>query len=293
MRTQAPASALLAAVFLASACGGPQPKDPYCSVSPLAENAKAKTGKGALRVDGTASAYYYVTDTAGKSVGNNSIGKPLALDPGKYQIQVNGTRHATAVEKGSLTSCATGTLLVAGTTGDYYYVRDPAGNSLSNSSLGKRLALLPGSYVVSVNATEAKADIAAGQLTEVKTGTLSIKGQTSAYYYVQDPGGKSLANGSLNKSIALFPGSYRVQVNGSAKAIDVAAGQTSEAQTGGMLVEAAGGTYFYVEDPGGKSLAANRLSSALSLFPGEYIVKVGDSKRPVAVEAAQTAHVKF
>lgn len=293
MRTTVSASVLLAAVFLASSCSSPAPKDPYCSVSPLAESAKAKAGKGVLQVDGVAGGFFYVTDEAGKSVTNGSIGRSVQLEPGRYQIQVNGTRHTTAVKKSNLTRCATGTLLVSGTTGDFYYVRDLAGKSLSNSSVGRQLALLPGAYVVIVNATQAKADIVAGQVTDLKSGTLTIRGQTGAFYYVRDTDGKSLVNGSLNGSLALFPGSYRVLVNGSVKAIDVAAGQTSEGQTGSMVVEASGGTYYYVEDTAGKSLAATNLKSALSFFPGEYIVKVGDTKRPVAVEAAQTTQVKF
>ena len=354
-KTIARATSLVAVVLLTGSCGSPPPKDPYCSQAPLPSGASVKSGQGALQVEGSTSAYFYVLDTAGKPVNHERLGKTLALDPGKYQVKVNNSAHPVTVEKGALTKCATGTLLVAGTTSEYYYVQDATGQALQHEHLGKALsfmpgtfrvkvnnteapaevklaqtaelktgtlvvrgstaeyyyasdtlgkalnhnhlekplALLPGSYTVKVNNTEAKVDIAAGQLTELKTGSVLIKGLTEGYYYVSDTMGKPLNHNHLNKALSFFPGSYRVQVNKSEKAVDVAAAQAAEVQTGSLMVEGTGSDYYYVTDKTGNSLNHNSLNKALSFFPGEYNIKLGQGTRTASVEAGQTTRVKF
>jgi hypothetical protein len=344
---------LLATAFLASSCGTPAPQDPYCSIAPLPGGADIKAGQGALQVEGTTSAYFYVLDPAGKPVNHQTLGKTLALEPGKYQLKVNNSAHTVAVERGKLTSCSTGALLMSGTTSEYWYVQDTTGKALQHDTLGKAislipgtfrlkvnntevatevklnqtteiktgtlvvrggtneyyyaastgkalnhntlekpLAFLPGSYTVKVNNTEAKADIVAGEITELKTGTLVVKGLTDEYYYVIDSAGKPLSHQSINKTLAFFPGSYRVLVNKTEKTVDVAAAQTVETQTGSLVVEAAGSDYYYVSDKTGNALSHNSVNKALSFFPAEYNVKLGQTTRPASVEAGQTTRVK-
>jgi len=346
---------VLAAAILLGSCGTPPPQDPYCSVAPLPGGADVKAGQGALQVEGTTSIYFYVLDPAGKSVNHQTLGKALALGPGKYQLKVNNSAHSFTVDQGKLTKCSTGTLLMSGTTSEYWYVQDTTGKSLQHDTLGKAislmpgtfrvkvnntelpaevklgqtteirtgtlvvrggtneyyyaadtlgkqlnhntlekpLAFLPGSYAVKVNNTETKADIVAGQVTELKTGTLLVKGLTQEYYYVSDSLGKQLNHQTLNRALAFFPGAYRVLVNKSERSFEIAAAQTVEAQTGSLMVEGTGPDYYYVSDKTGNALNHNTLNKALSFFPAEYNVKLGQSSRSASVEAGQTARVKF
>jgi 6,7-dimethyl-8-ribityllumazine synthase len=345
--------ALAAAILLVS-CGTPAPHDPYCSIAPLPGGIDVKAGQGALQVEATTSAYFYVLDPAGKSVNHQTLGKTLALESGKYQLKVNNSAHPVAVERGKLTSCSTGTLLTSGTTTEYWYVQDTTGKALQHDTLGKAislmpgtfrvkvnntevpaevkpgqtteiktgtlvvrgetneyyyaadtlgkplnhntlekpLAFLPGSYAVKVNNTEAKADVVAGQVTELKTGTLIVKGLTDEYYYVTDSAGKALSHQSINKTLAFLPGNYRVLVNKTEKTVDIPAAQTVEAQTGSLVVEGTGSDYYYVSDKTGNALSHNSLNKALSFFPAEYNVKLGETTRSASVEAGQTTRVK-
>lgn len=346
---------VLAAAILLGSCGTPPPQDPYCSQTPLASGADVKSGQGALLVEGSTTAYFYVLDAAGKSVNYQNLGKTLALGPGKYQLKVNDSAHAVVVDQGKLTRCSTGTLLTSGTTTEYWYVQDTTGKALQYDTLGKAislmpgtyrvkvnntevpaevklsrtteiktgtlvvrggtneyyyaadtlgkqlnyntlekpLAFLPGSYTVKVNNTETKADVVAGQVTELKTGTLLVKGLTDEYYYVSDSVGKQLNYQTLNKTLAFFPGSYRVLVNKTEKTVDVVAAQTVEAQTGSLMVEGTGSDYYYVSDKSGNPLNYSSLNKALSFFPAEYAVKLGQSSRTASVTPGQTVSVNF
>lgn len=78
----AAAVSLLATAFVAGACASPPPPDPYCSNAPLPGGADVKSGQGALQVEGTTSAYFYVLDPTGKPVNHQSLGRTLAVDPG-------------------------------------------------------------------------------------------------------------------------------------------------------------------------------------------------------------------
>ena len=346
---------VLAAAVLATSCGAPAPQDPYCSIAPLPGAADLKAGQGALQVEGATSAYFYVLDPAGKSVNHQILGKTLALSPGKYQLKVNNSAHSVTLEQGKLTKCSTGTLLTSGTTSEYWYVQDTTGKALQHDTLGKAislipgtfrvkvnnaevpaevrlgqttevktgtlvvrggtdeyyyaadtlgrqlnhntlekpLAFLPGSYAVKVNNTETKADIVAGQVTELKTGTLLVKGLTQEYYYVGDAVGKQLNHQTIGKALAFFSGSYRVQVNKSERSVEIAAAQIVEIQTGSLMVEGAGSDYYYVSDKTGNALNHNTVNKALSFFPAEYNVKLGQNTRPASVEAGQATLVKF
>ncbi len=349
------AAVLLVTIAVAGACGSPSPKDPYCSQTPLASGVAVKSGQGALQVEGATAAYFYVSDAAGKSVNHANLGKTLPLPPGQYQLKVNNSAHSVTVEKGALTKCSTGTLLVSGATREYYYVHDTSGKALQHDTLGKAISLMPGSYrvkvnkseasadvklnqtteiktgtlvvqgdtgeyyyamnslgealnhttlakplaflpgtyAVKVNNTEAKVDVVSEQVTELKTGTLIVKGLTNEYFYVSDSLGKALNHQTINKPLAFLPGTYRVAVNKSEKSVVIVAAQTTEAQTGSLMVEGAGDTYYYVSDKTGNALNHNALNKALSFFPAEYAVKLGQDTRPAAVEAGQTTRVKF
>lgn len=289
---RAGAAWLPALAFLAASCGSPPPQDPYCSSAPLPGEATVKSGQGALQVDGTTSAYFYVHDAAGKSVNHQALGRSLALDPGKYQVKVNYSAHAVTVEKGKLTKCSTGTLLASGTTQEYWYLHDPAGKSLQHERLGKAMSLVPGTFRVKVNNSETAAEVTLNQVTEIRTGTLLVRGATSEYYYATDTQGRALNHNMLEKPLALLPGTYSVKLNNAATRADIAAGQVTELKTGTLLVKGLTEEYYYVIDSTGTALNHQGINKPLSFLPGSYRVRVNQSEKPVEVAAAQTAELQ-
>ena len=349
------AGILFAVTLFLYSCGGPPPSDPYCSYAPLPSGTDVKPGQGALQVEGTTNAYFYVFDGSGKQVSYESLNKTMGLEPGKYLVKVNNGSHAVVVEKGQLTKCSTGTLMVSGTTSDYYYVMDstnqqlhydtlgkassffpstlrvkvnnaeaPAelklnqvteiktgtllihggtneyyyvfdglGKQLSYNSLEKPLAFVPGSFTVKVNNTETKAAITGGQVTELKTGTRMAKGTTDEYYYVFDSLGKQLNYQKMNQGLAFFPGTLRIRVNNTDMTAEAVPGEIREYLTGSLTVAGSGSDYYYVYDKTGNQLNYNTVSKALSFFPGEYSVKLGQNSHPATVTAGQLNTVTF
>ncbi len=82
--------------------------------------------------------------------------------------------------------------------------------------LNNTLDLPPGTYEVDVNKTRRTVTIAAGEKTELWTGELIVEGQPdSAYWYPMLGEERKLALNPplLNRSRALFPGSYHVFVH--------------------------------------------------------------------------------
>lgn len=285
-------TALLAAAVLAGACGSPPPKDPYCSQAPLPAGAEVKSGQGGLLVEGATGDYFYAVDASGKQVNHQTLGRTLGLGPGKYQLKVNESLHPVAVAKGMLTRCVTGALMATGTTAEYYYVLDSIGRRLNHNTLGKALAFIPGAYRVMVNSVEAPAEVKMGQTTELKMGTLVVRGTTNEYYYASDTAGKQLNHNTLEKPLAFPPGSYAVKVNGTGLKADITAGQTTELETGTLLVRGATEEYYYVQDAAGNALNHQSLNKALAFFPGTYRVQVNKSEATAQVAAAQTVELQ-
>jgi 6,7-dimethyl-8-ribityllumazine synthase len=252
-----------------------------------------KCSTATVAVPGETGEYYYVLDSTGRQLHYNTLGKASSLWPGPYRIKVNNTHAQAEAKLDQVAEIGTGTLLVHGATEEYYYVLDSAGEQLAYNTLGKPLALLPGTYNLKVNNTASKADIAAGQAREVRTGGLLVKGTTEEYYYVLDSLGQQLAYQNLNKALALFPGGYRLSVNKSESAAEVVAEQMLEAHTGSLIVEGTAGDYYYVLDRVGNQLGYNGLGKALSFFPGDYTVKFGQSQRPASLRGGQRISVRF
>jgi hypothetical protein len=177
------------------------------------------------RVDGTTPVHFLVFDPAGKPVDNKLLGGTVALAPGKYQIRVNNTRHAVTVAAGKLTRCATGTLLVSGTTQATWFLQDASGAALEQTHLGKAMSLVPGEFKVKVNNTGATAEVKPNQVTELKTGTLAVEAGGSAQYHVTDKAGASLEHGAPGKSLSFFPGEYTVTLGDARRSATIEAGQ--------------------------------------------------------------------
>ena len=141
----------------------------------------AKCTAGTLLVSGNTDEYYYVFDNAKTQMAYQKLGRPLAFFGGTYTVNVNKTSAPATVNPDGTTELKTGTLNAQGTTDEYYYVFDGAGNQLAYNKLSRALSFLPGNLTVKVNGTTGPVTIAAGTLAEVKTGVLLVQGTTDEY----------------------------------------------------------------------------------------------------------------
>ena len=71
-----------------------------------------------LRVNAPSGAYFYADRSDGQQEGYALGGGAVTLAPGDYVARLNDTRHPVTVADGQVTVCETGTIDVAGTTGE-------------------------------------------------------------------------------------------------------------------------------------------------------------------------------
>ncbi len=274
------------ACLLLNSCKTPEKEaDPCCQATDLEPGTDVPSGQGALQVNGTADAYFYVFDADGRQVNYKSLNKLLALPPGDYQARVAGSSHSVGIRAGKLTTCATGGLLVTGSTSDYYYVLDTAQNQLSYDGLGKTTSLFQSSYFVKVNASVAPVAIEISRVKDVATGTILVHGTTDEYYYVLDEAGNQLNYQGIEKPLAFHPGRYKVKVNNSMVSAVVEGGRSAELTTGTLLVKGLTDEYYYVSDASGTQLNYQGLNKPLAFFPNSYNVKVNGSMAAATVVA--------
>ncbi|PYX90056.1 MAG: hypothetical protein DMG68_03115 [Acidobacteria bacterium] len=209
------------------------------------------------------------------------------LFPGNYTVRLNNSDAHADVRAGESTTVPAGTLSVHGSTDEYYAVMNNAGAQLASAHLERPLAFSPGTYNVKVNNTTATANVVAGAISEVKTGTVVLQGSTDEYYAIVDSAGDQLASTHLGRTLSLMPGDYRAKLNNIAVTVKVEPGQVHEYQSGSVTVKAAGSENYAVLDPSGTQLASKQISQPISLPAGKYSVKLGDTVRPVTVAAGQ------
>lgn len=183
-----------------------------------------KLQSGAVLVQGTTDAHYYVFSPAGVQRAYQKLSKPLALLPGPNVVKVNGTSAPVEIAAGAQAEIQTGTLLVQGTTDEHYYVFDVAGVQLVYSKLSQPVSLLEGSYTVKVTGAPFAVDVKATRTSEYKTGTLTVKGAGADHYYVLGPSGAQLGYQKLNQPLALPAGKYSVKVGDRTRPVSIAAG---------------------------------------------------------------------
>ena len=180
---------------------------------------------GSLVAEGMTTEFYYVLDNNHKQINFKKLGETLSFFPGTYRVNVNNTIRNADVFAGRATKLMTGNLFVAGLTHELYYVTDTAGNALNFQKLNNALALFPGPYNIQVNNTHMHGEVVAGKLTEFNTGSLTLRGSGSGYYYVFDNTGKQLNYNSLNRWLSFFPSEYIVKLGASTQKATVVAGQ--------------------------------------------------------------------
>lgn len=255
------------------------------------EGELARCATGALMVSGNTSEYYQVMDSMSQQLGYETLSRSLSFFPGSFRVKVNNTEMPVEIRLKELTEVRTGSLVVTGSTGEYYYVLDGVNKQLNYNTLGAPLAFLPGSYSLKVNNTSMRADVFAGQTTELHTGNLLVRGLTEEYYYVTDTSGNALNYQSLNKPLAFFPGKFQIKVNNTLMEGTVVQDHTTEFVTGSLMLTGGGSGYYYVLDQTGNQLNYNSLNKSLSFFPSEYTVKLGSSTRKAIVSAGQLTSI--
>ena len=282
-------SVLLTSVVLLFSCSEKPAADPCCTFAELPGNADFKDGQGAIQVEGSTSAYFYILDEAGDQVSYQSLNQSLGLDPGHYKVKVNNSIYPVEVKSGILAKCSTGTIMVTGNTSEYYYITDSLNTQLAYQTLSKSMSFFPGTFSVKVNNTEVQVMIKLKGLTEIPTGTLVVHGSTNEYYYVLDDMNKQLNYNTLEKPLAFLPGTYNLKVNNTMMKAEVAAGKATEVRTGTILVKGLTDEYYYVTDTLGNALNYQTLNKPLSFFPGRFHIKVNKTVMVGQVTESQTS----
>ncbi|MDQ2658434.1 MAG: hypothetical protein M3Y60_13510 [Bacteroidota bacterium] len=265
------------AVIAGSSCSEKPPVDPCCVYTPITELAEVGDDQGLLQIEGSTNASYYILDELGKQVGYESLNRAVGLSAGRYIIRVNNSVHSVIVRAGENAKCSTGTLMVAGNTSDYYYVMDSTDQQLGYEVLGRSMSFFPGKFKIRVNNTEVPAEVKLRELTEIRTGSIIVKGTTNEYYYVVDKSNKQLNYNSLGKPLAFLPGKYDVKLNNTSMEANVRAGNATEFTTGNLLVNGLTDEYYYVTDTAGNALNYQSLNKYLAFFPGTFQIKVNNT----------------
>jgi 6,7-dimethyl-8-ribityllumazine synthase len=258
----------------------------------LAANLKAgstlELETGTLNVDVGTDEYYAVLDGTARQLASSHVGRALGLFAGSYVARINNSDAHADVRTGESTNVPAGTLVLHGSTDEYYAVMNNSGVQLASAHLDKPLAFIPGTYNIKVNNTTSPATVVSGVTTEVKTGAVVVQGSTDEYYIIIDSAGTQLASARLGRALSLLPGAYRAKLNNIAVVVQVDAGRTGEYQSGSLTVKTAGSDYYAVLDPSGTQLASKQINQPISLPAGKYSVRLGNNMRPVTVAAGQS-----
>lgn len=248
---------------------------------------------GTVNVEVGTDEYYAVLNAASRQLASNHVGRALGLFAGSYTVRLNNSDAKADVRAGESTNVAPGTLVVHGSTDEYYTVSNNAGTQLASAHLERPLAFVLGTYNVKVNGTTTPASITPGVTTEVKTGAVALQGSTDEYYAIVDSAGTQLASAHLGRPLSLLPGAYRARLNNIAMPVRVEAGRSSDYQAGTLIVKTASSDYYTVLDGSGAQLTSKQVNQPVSLPAGKYTVKLGDNTRPAAVTAGQAVVVNF
>jgi hypothetical protein len=264
------------------------PDDPFCRYEPLAASAGIRAGQGAVQITASADEYFYILEKTGKEATHGRLNTSASVKPGDYDARVNNSIHPIHVRENTLTKCSAGTVLLRGSTDEYYYVLNSTGHEMAHNKLGRGLAFFPGKYTLRVNNTPQEFEVKPDAVTEVQAGILTVPGSTDEYYYVLDSTGTELAHQKLSRPLAFMPGARTVKVNNTSATVQIAAGSLAELKTGALLVHGTTDESYYVLSATGNELAHQKLNGPLSFVEGDYTVKVNNTPMPVKVEAGKT-----
>ncbi len=191
----------------------------------VSPNATTELKSGLLDVLGSTDEYYYVFNSTGTQLAYNKLGKALGLFPGAYTVKVNNSSAPVTIAAAGATELPAGAMVVQGTTDEYYYMFNALGTQLAYNKLGKALSFVEGAYTAKVNNVAIPVRVDPSRTNEYQTGTLTVKGSGSDYYYVFDGNGTQLGYNKLNQALSFPAGSYSLKVGNNTRPATVTAGQ--------------------------------------------------------------------
>ena len=284
-------TAALAAVLLV-ACHKALPPDRVCSYEPLSTGTQGPSGQGGIQVLASTDAYFAVRDTTGKQTTSGHVNAITTVPPGDYQVVLNNSTHSTSIQSKMLAKCTTGAILVDGKTDEYYAALDQATRQIASAHVASALSFFPGSYTVRLNNTDVAANVQAGAILELKSGTLNVDVGTDEYYAVLDGTTRQLASSHVGRALGLFPGKYIVRINNSDAQADVRSGESTNVPAGTLVVHGSTDEYYAVMNNAGGQLASAHLEKPLAFIPGTYNLKVNNTTTPATVVPGITTEVK-
>ena len=124
---------------------------------------------GTLAVTGLKKDLFEIWDQAGKTKLNfKYTGGEMELFEGTYVVRLNNSSQKAVVRNGERTVVETGSVTVAGTGRDLFYVFDESGKTkLGFTSVGKPMELLPGTYTVTCKGEKHRVVVVPGEGTVV------------------------------------------------------------------------------------------------------------------------------
>jgi hypothetical protein len=246
---------------------------------------------GSLEVISVGGAHdrYFVYAASGNSLTNADTNTAVELPPGDYRVSLNGSSQPLTVHAGEKATVTAGSAMVAGTGKDRYFVYAGSGSSLTNADTNTAVELFPGDYRVSLNGSSQPLTVHAGKTATVTAGSAMVAGTGKDRYFVSAASGNSLTNADTNTAVELFPGDYRVGLNGSSQPLTVHAGEKATVTAGSVMVAGTGKNRYFVEAAAGNSLTNADTNTAVELFPGTYLVEIDGVKQQVTVREGKQA----
>ena len=184
-----------------------------------------------------------------------------------------------------------GLVNLSGVTNALCYIYNTNGDYINRSYVNNSFELPVGEYVFSVNGTDKKVNVQAGN-NEFPLGNIKLSAVTSTLCYVfssSDTSDDYLSRHYANNLFDLFPGTYTLSVNGTVKEINVKAGK-NEFPLGNIKLSAVTSTLCYVfssSDTSGDYLSRHYANNLFDLFPGTYTLSVNGTVKEVSVKAGK------
>ncbi|MDD5277907.1 MAG: hypothetical protein PHR16_17775 [Methylovulum sp.] len=250
------------------------------------QNLSLPTGK--FRLNGTGYDSYRMYDQYAREGRGSSLytNQEIVLFPGAYVVNLNNSTAPISVEADKTATLDAGRLSVAGTGYDSFFVYDEFGRETRGNSLytNKERELLAGRYLVSLNGSKIPADVQAGTKTTANAGRLTVTGIGLDSFTVYDELGENILTYSsfrTNKEVELFPGGYKLGLNGTWKIGIVTAGQRAEVAAGILTFPGtATETYLLYKNIGEiLSYTSYHGGDRVELFPDSYLLKPSSNQQ--------------
>lgn len=227
-----------------------------------------------------------IDDSTAAPIAEGSASAP-APNPGP----LDPDSSAIGASTGGATSSG---MVVSGTGQQLYYIFDAAGaKQLGHNFTNTPIDLFPGDYVAVLNGVRRPVRVIQGRRTALESGRVTVSGTGSTLFYVYDTTGKtSLAHAFTKASVEIFPGDYRVILNGAGMSVTVRPGRDTTIAAGRLMAPGSGSTLYYVYNAAGTTRLTHAFTNnEVELLPGEYQVELNRLRRVARVTAGQQSVV--